>query len=140
MMLTRHDPRTDQLRLVEVLSDLRPSDLVAIAALTTSVRLREGERLCVQDRIGDQVFLVLSGQVGITRDGIPVAVVGAGALVGEMAVLERLPRSATAEALSDVSALVMSVREFTQLVSSHPTVAARIRALGETRRRELAQV
>ncbi len=138
-MFTRHlDPRVEQLRSIDVLATLSHAELTDIARLTTAARVRAGATLCLQDRAGDQVFALLQGQVAISRDGLPIAIVNAGALVGEMAVLDHAPRSATAIALTDVTALVLSPREFAQLLEDHPAVADRIRSLGDARRAELA--
>jgi CRP/FNR family cyclic AMP-dependent transcriptional regulator len=138
-MFTRHrDPRLEQLRGIDVLAPLSNAALANIAHLTTSARVRAGAALCVQGRAGDQVFALLEGQVAISRDGVPVAIVNAGGLVGEMAVLDNTLRSATAMTLTDVSALVLSPREFAQLLADHPDVADRIRSLGDARRDELA--
>ncbi|MCU1593236.1 MAG: cyclic nucleotide-binding protein [Frankiales bacterium] len=137
MRFTQPDPRLKQLRSIHVLSGLTSSELATVAHLTTAASFRAGQQLCVQGRVGDQVFIVLEGRVGIGRDGVAVAVVGEGSLVGEMALLESTPRTATATALSDVVALVMTPREFSQLLHDHPGVAERIREVGESRRREL---
>ncbi len=138
MFTFRHDPRLDVLRRFDVLADLTRTELTAISCLMTATTVQAGEALCLQGRRGDQVFAVVEGEVAISQDEAVVAVVGAGAFVGEMAVLDSTTRSATAVALTDVSVLVMSTREFWQLLADHPRVATRVRSLGATRRQELS--
>lgn len=50
----------------------------------------------------------------------------------------RSSRVATAVALVDVTAMVMIVREFERILVDHPSVAGRIQALADPRRKELA--
>ncbi len=138
MFTFRHDPRLDVLRRFEVFADLSRSELSTIASLMTATTVPAGSPLCVQGRLGDQVFAVVEGDVAISQNGTPVAMVQAGALVGEMAVLDSTVRSATAVALTDAAVLVMSTREFRQLLLDHPRVATRIRSLGASRRQDLS--
>ena len=60
-------------------------------------------------------------------------VVGAGSVLGEMALLDDLPRSATVTAIEDVTALLLPVWEFRTTLQSHPDIA--IRLLGVLSRR-----
>ena len=103
---------------------------------------------------GDQssssyLLLLLEGEVAVDaggggpRDAVPISVLGAGSVLGEMALLDGAPRSATCTALSDIQAAGLSRRGLERLIDERPKVAAkllaglmqrmaeRLRALGE---------
>jgi Cyclic nucleotide-binding domain len=66
-------------------------------------RLNEGEVLTEQGAPGDSLFLLLDGILDVTHDGRSLGPLGPGAIVGERAVLEATPRTATLTALTRVT-------------------------------------
>ncbi|MCW2240210.1 EAL domain-containing protein [Azospirillum canadense] len=76
------------------------------------LRLEAGARIFSEGEPGDHAYLIGSGSVEIVagRDGPPVVLarLGAGELIGEMAVIDDHPRSATARALEPVELLVIT--------------------------------
>jgi len=133
-MATFRDPKADALARIDVLAGASPRQLREICRLTTQVQLPAGSVLCTQGTRGREVFLLIDGHVGVSRDDLPVAVACSGSIIGELAVLDRTVRSATASALSEVNALVLSTAEFDGLLEGFPAVAARIHAIGAERR------
>lgn len=104
----------------------------ALEALTRAARLRElaaGERLMRQGEEGDEFFVVLSGQLRLTSradgesEAFTLGLVGPGEHLGEMALLDGGPRSATAEAVAPCELLVLQRESFHQLVGQHPELA-----------------
>jgi CRP/FNR family cyclic AMP-dependent transcriptional regulator len=137
-MARKLDPRVATLSTMEALAGLSGRQLDQICGLMTQLVLREGSVLCRQGEYAREVFLVVDGHVAVSLSDRPISVVGRGAIVGEMALLEGLVRSATATALNDVTVLVMSAGEFHSLLSDFPIVAANIEALAASRREEIA--
>lgn len=88
-----------------------------------TVLFREGER-------GDTMYVVQSGRVRITKDGADgsktLAILGAGEFLGEMAILNDKPRTATAEIVDDARMLVLDGRTFEQMVVSNTEIAVRL--------------
>lgn len=73
---------------------------------------------------GDEVFLVLAGRLGVTGpDGRPLAELGAGDSVGELALLSGEPRAATVTALRDCELAALSGHAFRGAVAREPAVA-----------------
>jgi CRP-like cAMP-binding protein len=66
-------------------------------------KLKEGEVLTAQGTPGDSLFLLLDGILDVTRDGRSLGPLGPGAIVGERAVLESTPRTATLTALTNLT-------------------------------------
>ncbi len=80
----------------------------------------------------DHLLLILAGDVSVDMsdgervDGLPVSVLGPGSVVGEMALLDGGPRSATCTAMNDVIAAGISRAGLQRLAREHPQVALRL--------------
>lgn len=96
------------LRRAELFEGLSPKELDAIAGLCQARTFRAGEVVTTQGEPGDELFLIGQGFVEVTltqpeSGSAPRSVVhlGPGQIVGEMALVDRGPRSATVRALTD---------------------------------------
>jgi CRP-like cAMP-binding protein len=136
--MARTDPRVQTLSVMDVLRGTTPRELEQLCGLMTQVVLPAGAVLCRQGDYAREVFLVVEGQVAISLPDRAINVVGRGSLLGEMAMLDHQVRTATATALSEVTVLVMTPREFRELLATHPLVAANVQALAAARTDELA--
>lgn len=137
-MARRTDPRVQTLSTMTVLSGASARQLQEVCGLTTEVRFPAGRVLCRQGADAQEVFLLAEGQVAVSRDDVPLGVVGPGGVIGEMALLDRQARSATTTAITDVTALVLSRSEFSQLLHRFPGVADNVRALSAMRTEQIA--
>lgn len=109
-----------------------PSAMLAYLLRLTPTPARrkfaKGRALYRQDEVSDLVFVVVSGRVGVTMlrsDGqeLLIDIVGPGALCGEGAAFDGLPRFSSANALEDCEALVIPAADFCKLMSSHVELA-----------------
>ena len=109
-----------------------PSAMLAYLLKLTPALVRRkfvlGRALYRQDVVSDQVFVVVSGRVGVTMlrsDGqeLLIDIVGPGALCGEGAAFDGLPRFSSANAMEDCEALVIPATDFCKLMSSHAELA-----------------
>jgi CRP/FNR family cyclic AMP-dependent transcriptional regulator len=120
------------------LAELGPEHLEALRARGWRRRFNRGSTLFEEGAGSEQVMIVLNGRVKIshfTADGreIILAVRGPGELLGELSAIDQEPRSATALAAETVEALVMTVEDFQQYISSTPR-AAMVMLVGLVRR------
>ncbi len=95
----------DALRGVELFDGLTADELKAVAALCEERRLNRGDVLIQQGQPGLELYIVTEGFVEVVRqsDGEDQRVVvqlGPGQIVGEMALVDQGPRSATVRALN----------------------------------------
>jgi CRP/FNR family cyclic AMP-dependent transcriptional regulator len=101
----------------------------------------DGEVIVRQGEIGDSMFVIQEGRVGVflERDGeeILLAEPGAGEIIGEMAIFEHKPRSATVKALGVARILTIDRKNFMRRVSEDPSLAFRILETMSHRIREL---
>jgi CRP-like cAMP-binding protein len=103
---------SDDLRALPVFANLPKKSLAQADSLMTSVSFGAGDVLCAEGNFGLEVFIIVSGTAKVTQAGTVIAEVGAGDVVGEIALLDNSLRSASVTAAEPVQALVMTAREF----------------------------
>ena len=100
------------------------------------VLFREGEE-------GDDMYIIQSGRVAIkkkVKEGeATLAVLEKGDFFGEMAILERLPRSASAEVSEDGDIIVINGETFGDMIKTNPEIAIRMLRKQSIRLRETNQ-
>ena len=132
--MARH--ATSDLRRVPVFEALTKRQLERVDSLLTPISFRDGDVLCHEGRLGREAFVILSGEVEVSRGADHIATLGAGALVGEQALLGEGRRNATVTAAGDVLALVMSSQEFASVLSE-PAVKIAVQRVSDERTRDL---
>ncbi|HWL36439.1 MAG TPA: cyclic nucleotide-binding domain-containing protein [Frankiaceae bacterium] len=129
-------------RKVEILRDVAlfglctRKELNDIAGLVDELSVKQGDALTTEGTPGRECFVVVSGEAEATVRGKRIATIGAGECVGEMALLDTAPRTATVTALTDMELLVLEPRSFGDLLDRHPSVAKRLLATLARRLRE----
>lgn len=117
----------EELARVPFFSELGRRDLKRLAALCVPKEFRTGAELLEEGAIGLGLFLIGDGRVEVfkTEKGHRrrLAVLGAGEVLGEMALIDEKPRSASAVALEPTSALFLSRESFRTVVKKSPDVA-----------------
>jgi CRP/FNR family cyclic AMP-dependent transcriptional regulator len=96
-----------------------------------TVEFAPGDYLFHEGEAGYHFFIIQSGEVEVFKNKpsagkIPLAVVGAGTSLGEFAMLDKQPRSATARALTDVTAAKISEDAYAQLITDLPDWAVSV--------------
>jgi len=103
--------------------------------------LADGEALFREGEPGDAMYVVLEGGVDVLRGGKVIEAVGPGGIVGEMALIEQAPRSATAVARGAVRLAAVSQQRFGFLVQQTPGFALHVmRVLVDRLRRTTQRV
>lgn len=97
-----------------------------------SVLVREGEP-------GHEMFVVLEGELAISRHGKRIDYLYPGVVLGEMAMIDDRPRSATATAVTDLSLIRLDRRRFQELISRSPEFALRVMSIMSIRTRRLIE-
>jgi CRP-like cAMP-binding protein len=95
-----------------------------------------GKVLCEEGAIGREFFIIVDGSVTVTRHGKKIATLQNGASFGELALLDRKPRSATVVAATETRLLVLAQRQFTGLLDDIPTLSRKLLAAMAERLRE----
>jgi len=117
------------------------SDLAGVASLADVRHTEAGEVVFEQGDEGDAFYVVVQGSIEISRGGTHLATLGPREGFGEMAILDRETRSATATAAEDSTLLRLDRDSFDRVVEQNPVVARGIyRVLTERLRNTLAKV
>lgn len=97
---------------------------------------RQGQTIFREGESGDQLYIVAEGQVDIVTDGQLLETVNPGGILGEMALIDDKPRSATAIAHTDCMLAPVSRQHFLTLVERTPLFALQVmRVMAERLRR-----
>ena len=86
-----------------------------IATIADEIDFRSGKTLTRQGAPGREFFILLEGTVDVERDGKKAAALGAG-FFGELALISKVPRTATVTTTSPIRALVVVDRDFRRLL------------------------
>jgi CRP/FNR family cyclic AMP-dependent transcriptional regulator len=122
----RSDVKRDLLRRVPLFAECSNGELRKLAAIADEIDLREGTVLTREGRTAHEFFVLVDGTARITKNGRKLADVGPGDWLGEIALLTKAPRTATATATSPITALVIVDREFKRVVNEIPSIAIKI--------------
>ena len=128
-LMQRNARKADLLRCLPELANASTKDLVRVSRLFDEIDYAEGAVLMSEGDIGRQAFLIVEGTVEVSLRGRRLAVLGAGELVGEMALMDGERRSATVTTRSDVRALVASSADFAEFVDEPSGWRALARAM-----------
>lgn len=116
-------PSADLLRNVRLFSELEDRDLESLADEFNERRFAPGEKIALEGEGGLMFFVVESGELSVEVHGEPVSTMGPGSAFGEIALIDRRPRTATVTAVTDVRAYGLPVFVFRPFVESRPGVA-----------------
>ena len=135
----RLSERTQILQLSPILSDFSPAEADLFGASMLRVRAQPGQLLITEGEADDWMMMLLSGIVDVGKRKIgadidaqeagPItrlAVIKEGAVIGEMSMLDGEPRYASCWALSEVEAAVLSRAAVGRLITTHPSVGAKL--------------
>ncbi len=126
------DSRRDQLRRIPLFTHLGGREIDELETLADEIAVPDGQTLTREGETGHEFFIVLSGAVSVEIGDREVARLGTGDFLGEIALVDGKPRSATTRAVGETRLLVVGHREFNQLMADFPTVqVAVLQALAE---------
>lgn len=116
-------PTTELLRHVRLFSDLDERDLQSLAEEFNERRFSAGDKISLEGEGGLLFFVVESGEASVEVHGREVGRLGPGDAFGEIALIDRRPRTATVTALSDMRTYGLPVFVFRPFVEARPQVA-----------------
>jgi len=96
-----------------------------------------GQVIFQKGGIADQMYVVIEGEVEITIDGKFLDITGVGGIVGEMALIDSSPRSATAIAKTECKLVTVDQKRFIFLVQQTPNFAINVMKIMVERIRKL---
>jgi signal transduction histidine kinase/CRP-like cAMP-binding protein/CheY-like chemotaxis protein len=121
------------LRKIPLLADLSASDLDHLSSVVEVVQLPAGTQLFAEGSAGDRAYIIKEGQLDILKATVAgevlLAIRGVGEVIGERALLDDSPRSASVEARTDSVLLAIHQDQFHQLLETSPAASRTIMRL-----------
>ena len=116
-------PTPALLRNVRLFSELDDKDLESLAEEFNERRFAPGDKVALEGEGGLMFFVIESGELSVEVHGEPVSTMGPGSAFGEIALIDRRPRTATVTAVTEVTTFGLPVFVFRPFVESRPGVA-----------------
>ena len=118
------------LRGIPLFAKIEPAKLKLLAFTSERLRFMAGDELCHQGDVGDAAYIILEGAADVLVDTpkgpLKVAAVGRNDIIGEIAIICDVPRTATVTARTDVETLKISKDNFFHLVTQFPQIGVEI--------------
>ena len=126
----------DMYRLKLVLSEnpllaaFTPKEIETFCRRLSLRQVRKGEKIFKEGDHGDYLFFVIQGKVEVRLEGSHehhlLGLYAEGALVGEMAVVDEYPRSATVTALEDTEILILTKSRFDEIITKNKDLGIKL--------------
>jgi CRP/FNR family transcriptional regulator len=134
-MANGDDSTVELLRSVPLFAGLEEDELERVSRVAVTRSFPAGTRVFHEGDSSDACYIVRSGSFRVTREhsdgrAITLATLGPGEVFGELAMLDRDTRSASAEALTDGELLALPAKDVLALLNRHPEISTKlVRAL-----------
>lgn len=127
MQLFSHDDKADALGRAPLFRNLSRGDLVELAKRTEDLEVEEGKVLAREGDLGSEFFVVVDGEVAVTKDGRELRRLSAGDFFGEIALIwDSARRTATVTAATPLRFFVLTRQAFRSLIDRHPDIESRV--------------
>lgn len=117
-------------------ASLAKSDLRELAGLCFEASYETDAVILKQQEEAQLMVAIVTGRARVTRDGRAIATVGAGDVVGEMALVDGLRRSADVIATTLVEGIILHRTSFLKLLDNRPSIARKLLLTQTARLRE----
>jgi CRP/FNR family cyclic AMP-dependent transcriptional regulator len=120
----------DLLRRIPLFANVEASKLKLLAFTSERIAFEAGHVLFNQGDMGDAAYIVIEGEAEVLVKGpvgpVQIAVLGRNAIVGEIAILCDVPRTATIRARQRLVCLRISKELFLRLINEFPQIAVAV--------------
>jgi len=134
MQLFSHDDKADALGRAPLFTNLSRTELVELAKRTEDMEVEAGKTLAREGEIGQEFFVIVDGDVVVTKDGEEIRRLGPGEFFGEIALVWESPRrTATVTAAGPLRFFVLTRQNFRSLIAHQPEIEEKVLAALEER-------
>jgi CRP-like cAMP-binding protein len=114
--------KVEALRRVPLFEGLSKGELERLAATSEDMEVAAGKSLCREGDTGREFFVLVEGEVEVTRAGERLGSLGPGDFFGEIALVEHTPRTATVTAVTPLRFFVLTSSGFWGLLQESPEI------------------
>ncbi|HEV7145783.1 MAG TPA: cyclic nucleotide-binding domain-containing protein [Pedococcus sp.] len=126
MTRAAEDPKLNFIQAVPLFQGLSKKELALAARVADEVTIPQGKKLFTEGTLSSEFFIVIEGTVEVTRKGRHLMNCGPGDYLGDISLIVPGNRRASAEAGTEVRALVMTSRDFLRLLKDVPAVETKV--------------
>jgi len=122
--------RARELDLADIwlFSNCSVSDRRVLRRSLEELTISPGTILCEEGTVGREFFIIVAGSASVRRSGRKVASLGPGGYFGELALLDKKPRSATVVAETEMTVLVLGQAQFHGVLDAVPSLSRKLLA------------
>lgn len=120
------DGELSVLRHLDLFMELTMAELVRVLAAFKVRKFDPGMKVITEGTTASSMFVLVAGEVGVTRQGDAIATLLAGQHFGDMALLDQRPRSATVTSVTALRTLELTRQNFNDLMVKEPALGAKI--------------
>lgn len=111
---------------VALFTDLNFQETLRVLTVVREVRFAPGDVIIREGEVGTELFVLLEGEVEVTRDGVFLTRIGQGGHFGELGLIGDGVRSASVHAVTPAVALAISRDEFYQMVAADHALSVKL--------------
>jgi CRP-like cAMP-binding protein len=116
---------------IPILARLKDKELKIIIKYMNLIEIIPGEIVFKEGDTGDYVCFVVDGTLDVvkkskTGESIVISTLSKGGSIGEMAVIDELPRSATVKARTKSTLITLSQENFNYILAEHSTIGVKV--------------
>jgi CRP-like cAMP-binding protein len=116
------DGKVQLISTVPLFSRLSKKQREEVARIADELDLPRGKEMATEGERGREFFVLLEGDADVFKNGQLINKMKKGDFFGEIALVTKMPRTATVTATSDVRVLVINERDFAALLKHSPEV------------------
>jgi CRP-like cAMP-binding protein len=124
--LFTQNAKVEALKRAPLFEGLSRKELVELARISDDLEVPAGKVLCREGEVGHEFFVIIDGEVEVTRNGKRMATRGAGEFIGEIALLAETRRTATVTAKTPLRLFVLTRSDFRRLVNENRNVEGKV--------------
>jgi CRP-like cAMP-binding protein len=131
--------KIELIKRVPLFSKLSKTKLKEVAGIADEIDLPRGRNLTREGERGREFFVLIEGEAEVRKGGRRVNTLGPGDFLGEIALITKVPRTATVTTSGPTRVLVITDRAFAQLLRESPEISQSVlEAVGERLASELS--
>jgi CRP-like cAMP-binding protein len=116
------DSKVEMIKKVPLFARLSKTELQEVAHLADELDLPAGKVMATEGDRGREFFVLIDGEAEVTKGDRKINVMKKGDFFGEIALVTKMPRTATVTATEDVQVLVITERNFSSLLKRSPEI------------------
>ena len=116
------DGKVEIIRKIPLFSQLSKKGLEDVAHIADELDLPAGKGMAKEGDRGREFFVLLEGEAEVTKGDRRINIMRNGDFFGEVALVTKMPRTASVKATTDVRVLVITERDFGALLKRSPEV------------------